>query len=129
MGKSNDRSSANIWKIYKCDRSVCLLVDNYTKRAYPSTYVINYMANVSSTICAIEMVCRGKTACTTCSSSKTKQIKRQVSKERLLKWQWTYECKYQALTWLRAEIDKEDRVMVSTQCEVCQKYDARRNTF
>ena len=67
-----------------------------------------------------------KTPCAFSSSSKAKWIKRRASKETFLKWQHTYERKHQALTWLRADTDEEDRAMVSTLwCEVCRRYEGR----
>ena len=46
-----------------------------------------------------------------------KQTKRQASKEMLLKWQRS---EYQSMTWLRADMDKEDRSIISTLwCVVC----------
>ena len=59
-------------------------------------------------------------------ASKTKQSKRQVSKETFHKWQRTYEREHQSLTWLRAEMDDQDKSLVSTLwCAVCGQYETR----
>ena len=59
-------------------------------------------------------------------ASKTKQSKKQVSKETFQKWQRTYEKEYQSMTWLHAEVDKRDKTLVSTLwCVVCREYEAR----
>ena len=72
------------------------------------------------------MVSSRKTLCAFSSSSKAKRIKRQASKETFLKWQRSYEREHQALTWLRADTDEEDRTMISTLwCEVCRRYEGR----
>ena len=59
-------------------------------------------------------------------ASKTKQSKRQVSKETFHKWQRTYEREHQSLTWLRAEMDDQEKSLVSTLwCAVCGQYETR----
>ena len=60
------------------------------------------------------MATKRKTAVESSSSgtSKTKQSKRQVSKDTFLKWQRTYEKEHQSMTWLRAEVDGQDRSLV-----------------
>ena len=63
-----------------------------------------------------------KTAVGSSSSgtSKTKQSKRQVSKDTFQKWQRTYK-EHQSMTWLRAEMDGQDKSLVSTLwCAICQ---------
>ena len=52
-------------------------------------------------------------------ASKTKQLKRQVSKKTFHKWQWTYEREHQSVVWLRAEMDDQDKSLVSTLWCVC----------
>ena len=53
-------------------------------------------------------------------ASKTKQSKRQVSKETFHKWQRTYEREHQSMVWLRSEMDDQDKSLVSTLwCVVC----------
>ena len=69
-----------------------------------------------------------KTAVGSSSSgaSKTKQSKRLVSKDTFQKWQRTYEKEHQSLTWLRAEMDGQDKFLVSTLwCAVCRQYETR----
>ena len=44
----------------------------------------------------------------------TLQSKRQVSKDTFQKWQRTYEKEHQSMTWLRAEMDGQDKSLVST---------------
>jgi len=48
-------------------------------------------------------------------TSKERQLKRQVSKETFHKWQWTYKREHQSMTmaWLRAEMDDQDKSLVS----------------
>ena len=65
-------------------------------------------------------------------TSKTKQLKRQVSKETFQKWQRTYEREHQSMAWLRAEMDDQDKscckiaAIVSTLwCIVCRQYETR----
>lgn len=74
--------------------------------------------------------CKRKTSTAVESSSsgasKTKQSKRQVSKETYQKWQRTYEKEYQSIAWLRAEMDDQDKSLVSTLwCVVCRRYETR----
>ena len=72
------------------------------------------------------MATNRKTANRSSNSSKTKRTKRQASKETFLKWQRTYEHEYKSMTWLRADMDKEDRSIVSTLwCVICRKYEGR----
>ena len=55
-----------------------------------------------------------------------KEAKRQVSKETFQKWQRTYEKEHQTLSWLRAEMDSENKFLVSTLwCIVCRQYEAK----
>ena len=64
-----------------------------------------------------------KTAVESSSSgaSKMKQSKRQVSKDTFHKWQQTYEKEHQSMTWLRAEMDGQDKSLVSTLwCAILQ---------
>ena len=57
-------------------------------------------------------------------TSKSKQSKRQASKETFLKWQRTYEKEYQSMGWLHAEMDNQDKSLVSTLwCVVCRQYE------
>ena len=71
--------------------------------------------------------CKRKTTAMGSSSSgtsKSKQSKRQASKEMFLKWQRTYEKEYQSMGWLRAEMDDQDKSLVSTLwCVVCWQYE------
>lgn len=56
--------------------------------------------------------------------SKTKRSKRQVSKETFQKWQRTYEKEHQSMAWLRADMDEQDKSIVSKLwCVVCRKYE------
>ena len=58
------------------------------------------------------------------STSKSKQSKRQALKETFLRWQRTYEKEYQSMGWLRAEMDDQDKSLVSTLwCVVCRQYE------
>jgi len=52
---------------------------------------------------------------------KAKQLKKQVSKEAFHKWQWTYKREHQSMAWLRAEMDDQDKSLVSMLWCVCQK--------
>ena len=62
----------------------------------------------------------------TADLSKSKKIKRQVSKETFSKWQRIYESEFQAMSWLRCSMDRSDKLLVSTLwCEVCCKYERR----
>jgi len=64
------------------------------------------------------------------SGSKSKQAKRQVSKDTFLKWQQVYEQDHQSSTWLQADMDDEDGSVVSTLwCVVCRKYEPRQKNF
>ena len=70
-----------------------------------------------------------KTAVGSSSSgaSKTKQSKRKVSKDTFQKWQRTYEKEHQSMTWLRAEMDGQDKSLVSTLwCAICRQYENMR---
>ena len=59
-------------------------------------------------------------------ASKAKQSKRQVSKETFYKWQRTYEREHQSLAWLRADMDAQDKSLVSMLwCVVCRQYQTR----
>ena len=59
-------------------------------------------------------------------ASKAKQLKRQVSKETFHKWQRTYEREHQSMVWLRAEMDDQDKSLVSALwCVVCRKHETR----
>ena len=59
-------------------------------------------------------------------TSGKKEAKRQVSKETFQKWQRTYEKEHQTLSWLRAEMDSENKFLVSTLwCVVCRQYEAK----
>ena len=59
-------------------------------------------------------------------SSKKKWSKRQVSKETFHKWQRTYERELQSMAWLCADIDDQDKAIVSTLwCVVCRKDETR----
>ena len=61
-------------------------------------------------------------------TSKARQSKRQVSKDMFHKWQWTYKRDHQSMTtaWLRAEIDDQDKSLVSVLgCVDCQQYETR----
>ena len=58
------------------------------------------------------------------STSKSKQSKREASKETFLRWQRIYEKEYQSMGWLRAEIDDQDKSLVYTLwCVVCRQYE------
>ena len=58
--------------------------------------------------------------------SKSKKIKRQVSKETFSKWQKVHECEFQVMSWLRCTVDRSDKSLVSTLwCEVCRKYERK----
>lgn len=60
------------------------------------------------------------------SLKKSKETKRQVSKETFCKWQRTYEKDYQSMVWLRAEIDSQDKSLVSTlYCAICREHASR----
>lgn len=49
-------------------------------------------------------------------------MKRQVTITTFLKWQSNYEREYQAISWLRYDVDKSDRRLVDTLwCEACRK--------
>ena len=62
-------------------------------------------------------------------ASKTRQSKRQVSKETFHKWQWTYKREHQSMTMacrLCAEMDDQGKSLVSTLwCVVCRQYETR----
>ena len=62
-------------------------------------------------------------------TSKTRQSKRQVSKETFHKWQWTYKREHQSMTmacWLCAEMGDQGKSLVSTLwCVVRQQYETR----
>lgn len=60
--------------------------------------------------------CKRKTAggSSLSGASKTKQSKRQMSKDIFEKWQRTYEKEHQSVAWLRAEMDDQDKSLVST---------------
>ena len=58
------------------------------------------------------------------STSKSKQSKRQASKEMFLSWQRAYEKEYQSMGLLRAEMDDQDKSLVSMLwCVVCRQYE------
>ena len=66
--------------------------------------------------------CKRKTTAVGLSSSK--QSKRQASKETFLRWQRTYEKEYQSMGWLCAEMDDQDKSLVSTLWYVvCRQYE------
>ena len=57
-------------------------------------------------------------------TSKSKQSKRQASKETFLRWQRTYEKEYQSMGLLRAEMDDQEKSLVSMLwCVVCRQYE------
>ena len=61
------------------------------------------------------------TAVGSSDGSKTKWLKRQVSKETFLNWQRIYEREHQSMVWLRADMDDQDRSIVSTlRCVVVE---------
>ena len=61
---------------------------------------------------------------TAAGSSSSKQLKRQALKETFLRWQRTYEKEYQSMGWLHAEMDDQDKSLVSTLwCVVCRQYE------
>ena len=60
------------------------------------------------------------------TSSKKKEVKRQVSKTTFDKWKRVYEQDYQAVTWLRCSMDSTNKSVVSTLwCSVCKQYESR----
>lgn len=52
-----------------------------------------------------------------------KSSKRTVSKSTFEKWQREYERDHQTLTWLRCDLDRDRRHVVSLFCSVCRKYE------
>ena len=60
------------------------------------------------------------------AGSSSKQPKRQVRSDTFLKWQCAYEKDHQSMVWLRAEMDAQDKSLVSTLwCVVCRKYESQ----
>ena len=59
-------------------------------------------------------------------TSGKKEAKWKVSKETFQKWQRTYEKEHQTLSWLRTEMDCENKFLVSTLwCVDCRQYEAK----
>lgn len=49
-----------------------------------------------------------------------------MKKDTFLKWQRSYEKEHQSTVWLRADVDREDKSVVSTLwCVVCRKYESQ----
>lgn len=62
------------------------------------------------------------------ASSSSKQPRRQAKKETFLKWQRAYEKDHQSMAWLRADMDTQDKSLVSTLwCVVCRRYESQLN--
>lgn len=72
------------------------------------------------------MATRKRPSISTNSVCKRKEAKRQVTKDTFQKWQGNYERDYQSMVWLCAELDSQDKSLVSTlSCAVCQKHVSR----
>ena len=72
------------------------------------------------------MATRKRPSLSTNSVCKRKEAKRQVTKDTFQKWQRNYERDYQSMVWLRAELDSQDKSLVSTlSCAVCQKHESQ----
>ena len=59
------------------------------------------------------------------TSTRAKKARRQVKRATFEKWQRDFEKDYQSMSWLRCEVEKSDKDLVSKLfCLVCQKYEA-----
>ena len=54
----------------------------------------------------------------------TKSAKRQVTKATFEKWQREHERDHQTLSWLRCELERDRRHVVSLYCTVCKRYES-----
>ena len=73
----------------------------------------------------LEMSSRKRGSGTSASASH-KQPKRQVKNETFLKWQRAHEKEHQSMAWLRADMDTQEKSLVSTLwCVACRKYESQ----
>ena len=52
----------------------------------------------------------------------SKTSKRQVTKATFEKWQQEHEKDHQTLSWLRCDLERDDRHVASLYCAVCREY-------
>ena len=61
-----------------------------------------------------------------CHAAPEKKAKRQVAVTTFEKWQRNLDREHQTLTWLRCDVDKDDRNLVAVLwCSACREYDSK----